>query len=352
MTFVEQLSPLRWGANLRVQRVRDDLFVTGTVILKPDQQGQSKDVWECYRAFPRDWSADRASQAPHIEFANADTDDKLVGFVERFGPVVASSYTESTFDIAAIQDMNELRDEQIIYSSAFRLLSELQRHDDPSQDRIMSDVRKIVAKLRTWPNQWKRELRLRDPLDPQWNFQQINFELIENHSTGVEAALNRPAPATPEEAAVEVFMSAGCDPVTLAQHVLCGLINAFPTKIQPTHQRRAIEWPEPDLSYGIRPVLYLILRRTWLMGSVGVCANERCRRLFEIDRKPYCSDECSQHERQRRYWEEKGSARRRKRKRQQKAHDGKQKARTSSNLVAQQKTGSEKGKVSAESSRA
>lgn len=351
MTFVEQLLPLRWGTNLRAQRVRDHLFVTGTMVLLPDQQGQSKDIWECYRAFPRNWNADRALQPPHIEFANADTDDKLVGFVERFGPVVASSYTESMLGIAASQDMSELRDEQVIYSSALRLLSELQRHDEPSQDRIMNYVRDIVAKLRSWPDQWKRESGLRTPLytNPQWNFQQISLERIENLFLSAEAVCNLPAPATPMEAAIQTLINPGSDPATLAQFVLCELINAFPIKIQPMDQRRAIEWPEPDLSYGIRPLLYLILRRTWLVGSVGICANERCRKLFEFDRMPYCSRECSQHERQRRYWNETGSARRQKRKRRQKAQNGKQKTRPSSNLVARQKTASGEGKVSAKS---
>jgi hypothetical protein len=346
MTFVEQLLPLRWGEDLSVARIQNQLIVIGTMVLLPHQQGQSKDIWERYRAFPRNWSADRALQSPHIEFANADTDDKLVSFVERFGPVVASSYTESMQDIAAHQDMSELRDEQVIYSSALRLLSELQRQDEPNQDHIMKYVRDIVAKLRSWPDQWKRESGLRTPeyTDPQWNFQPTSFDRIENFFLSAEVAYNRPAPATPMEADMQAWINPASDPVRVGQYVLCELINAFPAKIQPMDQRRAVEWPEPDLSYGIRPLLYLILRRTWLVGSVGICANGKCRRLFEIDRMPYCSDECSRHERQRRYWNEKGSARRQKLKRQRKAQKRKQKIRTSSNLVAQEKPASEKAK--------
>jgi len=351
MTFVEQLLPLRWGANLRLQRETDRLLVAGTTIGSTRQSGQSDDVWERYRTFPTDWSGNRAAQPPHIEFANAKTDDELIAFVERFGPVVASSYVfdDDQLGITAYQEMNELRDEQTLYSAALRLVAELQRHGEPDRDRIMASVREIAAKVQMWPKQWERESGLRAPehTKPQWDFQRLSFERIENHLISAEAALRQPAPSDGVEAAMRTFMDIARDPVSLAQGVLCELINAFPTTIQPMGERKAVEWPDSDISYGIRPLLYLILRRTWLMNTVGICANERCRELFEVDRIPYCSDECSRKERQRQYWAKKGSAQRRKRKRiQEKTVPGKQKALRNSNLAAQ-KTAPQKGRVSA-----
>jgi hypothetical protein len=335
MTFVEQLLPLRWGANLRVQRVMDHLFVTGMVMSQPDQRGQCEDLWERYLASPTNWSTDCPS--PHIEFANADTDDKLIDFVKRFGPVVVASYEDDASRLAACQEMNELRDEQALYSAALRLLSELQRDDKPNHGRIIDCARKIVDKARAWPGQWKRELEQRTSvhLIPPWIFHQVTSDRIENHLASVEAAIARPTPATPLEAALWQFVCPA-DTLSLAQSLLCELINAFPAKIQPVGHKTATEWPDPDLSYGIRPLLYLILRRTWLKGSIGICANERCRNLFEVDRKPYCSDECSRKERQRQYWTKDGSARRRKRKRA--LNRDAQKTRTKPNLMTEQRS--------------
>jgi hypothetical protein len=351
MTFVEQRPQLRWGANLRVQRKANLLHITGNEIVVLREPGKSDDLWDSYLSFPTNWSADRANQAPHIQYANANTDDELVAFVERFGPVIASvyeMYPDEDLLISASQDMDELRNEQILYSAAMRLLSELQRHEKSDGVRIVTCVREIVSKVQMWPTQWARESRLRaaEHTKPPWEFQQVDLEGIENYLGNTEWALSQPPPKVSDigELFGHWLANAGRDPLSLGQSVLCTLINAFPVKLQPIGHGRVVEWPDHDISYGIRPLLYHILRRTWLVGSVGICANERCRKLFEFDRMPYCSRECSQHERQRRYWSEKGSARRQKRKRRQKVQNGKQKTRPSSNLVARQKPASKKEK--------
>jgi hypothetical protein len=326
MTFVEQILPLCWGANLRVQRVQDYLFVTGDWLLAQSQDDNAGDLWKSYLAFPTDWSGNRPRQAPHIEFANANTDDRLVAFVERFGPVTSSAHGASFsegFRIGAAQDLEELRDERILYSAALRLLSELQHPEKTDRDRIMNCMREIAAKTRTWPDQWERESQMRADranAKPSWQFQQVDLKSIESLIASGEWALERTPLGAPDYAEAFAYQ------LSLGERVLCTLVNAFPTRLYPIGHGRVTELPDHDISYGIRPLLYHILRLLWLRGSIGICANERCRELFEVDKSPYCSDECSRKERQRQYWAKKGSAQRRRRKRiQEKTVPGKQK---------------------------
>jgi len=325
---------------------RNHLFVIGDwSVLSQDNAG---DLLKSYLAFPTDWSADRARQAPHIEFANADSDDKLVAFVERFGPVTTCAFeTAITEDlrIGAAQDLDELRNERILYSAALRLLSELQHPEKTDRERIMNCMREIAVKTRTWPDQWQRESQMRaarDNAKPSWQFQQVELRSIESLLSSAEWALGRTPPEAPDYAEAFAYH------LSLAEHVLCTLVSTFPTRLHPIGHGKVTELPDDDLSYGIRPILYHILRLLWLRGSIGICANERCRQLFEVDRIPYCSTECSRKERQRQNWAKRGSERRRERKRiQEKTVPGKQKARRNSNLATPEKTAPRRGRASA-----
>src|SRR5205814_3356516 len=70
-----------------------------------------------------------------------------------------------------------------------------------------------------------------------------------------------------------------------------------------------VEAPDTDLTCGIRPVLYYILRREYLQaGGIAICRNTECRELFEIERfgQEFCGDLCSRLHRQREYWKKSG----------------------------------------------
>ena len=92
-------------------------------------------------------------------------------------------------------------------------------------------------------------------------------------------------------------------------------------QIEVTHfgNNRCEAPPLDALLFGVRPVLYYLLRleylRTLKTGGAHRCANEFCRQFFLRDREgqQFCSEECSRKQRQRNYWQTKGSKRRRKR---------------------------------------
>jgi hypothetical protein len=106
--------------------------------------------------------------------------------------------------------------------------------------------------------------------------------------------------------------STGGGPPTLdGRIVLCELVNSF----------RATVFPNPlemhsSIKYGIRPLLYALLRRQFINPrDFSACANTQCRNFFNIERsgQRFCSDDCSTHQRQRTYWAKRGKKLRKKR---------------------------------------
>jgi hypothetical protein len=247
--------------------------------------------------------------SPHIQFANADNDEKLIAFVRSFGPVVASSaeiLPLSTYNkrsgrpeagqdedpplIVASQDMQELRSERFIYRAALALVLELVaplRFDFLKAQVLIGDIaEKIVA----WPWQWERERSQRHG-EPIWKVTPESLRRIrELSSFGPDMSL----PKT---------VDAGI--------VVCELLNVFRAAVFPNHleMHSGIRW-------GIRPLLYSILRREFLYPhEVGICANSQCRDFFEIERsgQKFCCSECSLKQRQREYWSRRGKTLRKER---------------------------------------
>lgn len=317
MTFVEQPSYV-WGTDLVVEPAADCLIIRGHSSLwsKSSAELGSRDVFEGYLRAPQDWSSGRTGKkSPHVLFANANSDEEVVAFVKQFGPVVARSIQERFSDagelptIIAEQEMDELRRERIVYRSALTLLAGLAQKNSPEpvlRDCILS----ITDNVSEWPRQYKREqlMRSNDNLPAGWEFDEQalrrmerirDITLCERPTHGVEALLFP-------------VVSPLSNPVMAGHYVLCELVNAFKPSVHfwgdaPT------EGPPLDLRFGIRPVLYFILRQAYVQQSViGICANTQCRKVFEIERagSRFCCDVCSRHQRQREYWAHRGKKRR------------------------------------------
>ena len=246
------------------------------------------------------------AESPDMLFANAETDEKLIAFVRRFGPVVAKDAHFSferpepnlleplvPIHIYAVQDMEELRNEQLIYRAAVALVRQM---NEPEFDymRAQSFIGEIAAKIGDWPRQWGREslLRKREPL---WKPKTESLQRIKSISNA------RPDASLPK---------------INGRIVICELVNCFP----------GIVFPNPlemhsSIKYGIRPLLYALIRRQFLSPRDGAaCANARCRNFFNIERtgQKFCSSECSLQQRQRNYWAKSGKKLRRKRLRKRK----------------------------------
>ena len=336
MMIVEQYPTLTWGTDLYVEPNENGLIVTGLEPMTREELGGAPDVFRAYReaAASRRKGWDKL-QASHIELANANDDEKLTQFVQHFGPVVVSSLRREDIPMPpdpdalsgfersrslriAQQDWTELRNEQQMFRAALTLVAELERGKETNLQTVRDCIVTIFEKANQWPGQWHREQQLRMSglgFDQQatWLFEEDSLRrLAQEGSMGVT-----PRPTLGERIAkkpIKPTLHRG-DVIHAGHLVICELANAFPPRVYPWGET-AIEGPHCDLSFGIRPVLYYMLRREYLSKSgVAVCLNSDCRELFEIERaeQHYCSAECSRRQRQRKYWEDQGKELRQKR---------------------------------------
>jgi hypothetical protein len=250
-----------------------------------------------------------SKDAPHIRFANVTSDNELIEFVRSFGPVVATTWTvlpepmdEGTANdktsqlgmaMKAEQNLVELKNEQWIYQSAIWLVNAL-RMPEKQYDMEEASVKiQVIARLvRSWPLQWRRERKARREA-PLWKVRPKTIERI-------EAISKLPS---------DVILPTRVD----AQIVLSELINVFPALVFPNPMEM-----HSYLCYGIRPLLYALLRREFVNTfNMAICANPQCRKFFEVNRaiRSFCSTECSRQHRQREYWQQRGKVLRAKRKR-------------------------------------
>jgi len=310
MALVEHSFPLlRWGVDLALKQEGNCVIVRGRSSFEtPDES--FPDLLGEYRRAPKNWSKKHGGKdLPHLQFANADTDEKLVTFVKRFGPVVVRSVqaeTPGTGIRVVEQDLEELRTERTIYKAAVTLTVDLGR-DAKQTAAVLDSISTIAHGVQTWPRQLQRERKMRrEDVEPKWHFDERALRYVEELSLNARRI-------EPEEGLDKVsIFSVSADPIDAGHRVLCALLNAFRTRIYRWGDR-TVEGPDPDLRYGIRPLLYYILRRTYLgENTVAICANEKCREAFEINRAGdrFCKPDCSRHQRQREYWAASGKLRR------------------------------------------
>lgn len=179
--------------------------------------------------------------------------------------------------------MKELRNEQLIYRAALHLVilsREEQRSVDPELSRPL--LRAISDHIGDWPRQWERE-QSQHHSEPVWRINAKSLGLIKHIADG----RGFPFP-----------------PIADARFVICELLNVF----------RSTVFPNPlamhsSICYGIRPLLYSLLRRQFLTPrDSSLCTNTQCRDFFNIERagQQFCCAECSRRQRQRVYWKKQG----------------------------------------------
>jgi len=339
MAFVEHdlhktYPPFVWAKDISVTVCGDELEISGTRVMLEEEWRAGPDFLREYRqAVGRNGPQKRQGKnSPHIQFANAETDQELIKFIQRFGPIVASSLrseerpTPEVIDVPGVlhheysvdrtilvarQVLAELRNEHRAYRAALSLVSELQRGKYADTRKIGENVSEILANISKWPEQWEREQRflasgVAFTSQSNWLFRRDNLEHLELYKYY----------ASREKTDDPMTNALVMDPVSAGHHSICEVVNAFSSLVYPWG-KTPIEAPHWDLTCGIRPVLYYILRREYLLKtrSIAICRNTACRQLFEIERfgQEFCSEECSRLQRQREYWKKRGKTLRKRR---------------------------------------
>jgi hypothetical protein len=365
MTNVERLYPgHHWaepleGMDLEVDGSGGELRITGRppMFLVPQHSTDLIQEYENHRK-PKSHGKSRVgTETPDVSFANATTDEKLIAFVRRFGPVVAKNIIDTRFfrnketdepdisgELIAIQDMQELRNEQAAFRAAFQLVLELHAEFFDA-DEGLKLMQIIATNIQDWPRQWLRERSSRG-VEPEWKLSTKGFERVLQATADLASSLaptriaesktDWPGASNPEsvtrrpipeeklsEEARKKFskylvpvpkISREGPPIwekVSCRLVICELVNAFPELVflHPHALHSSIE-------FGIRPLLYMLLRREFLnLRVTASCNNTYCKNFFNLERagQKFCSAECSRRQRQRDHWQKSGKKRRKER---------------------------------------
>ena len=315
-----EMFPLTWAVDIEVEVAPQHLKVMGNVLSSDAQVQPKQDLFHRYLEWTRDWSEKRGGRnPPHIQFANAKTDQQLIAFVRTFGPVAASSIEEvNTTDdwtLTAIQSIGSLRRERQTYAAALTLLVELDPKGTANPQTIQTCLSQISEGCRHWTPEWRTESewrKLEHCRPPSWHFDESAWESL--------AFLKVSAERYPDPKGPEILVSSGA--FADGHQTICRLVNTFAGEVRYFGNTRYEGPPAGSLRFGVRPVLYYILRLEYLRrGRVRLCQNTQCNQLFLEERngQRFCSEDCSRKQRQRDYWLTSGSKLRLKRRGTRKA---------------------------------
>jgi hypothetical protein len=315
-----------WAQNIKVRRSGRDLIVSGesaefeAVPAGYLQQMGHEDLLRTYRT-----ATESGKRPPHLQFANATSDDQLLAFVNRYGPVAAkrAHYDATDQTVNAVQNIRVLRREQKILSCAVRLWGAL------------AAATALVEQMNLLQSGITRQLEHRDRSGEAVararhakiaNEHRPHFQGI--YETVAELGeLTRPNPKREDDQTFP-WGDSSLDSTFLVRHalkkgdyeraawfghrVLCLLLDKFPCRLL-FERGRVMELPE-QTPFGIRPALYFMLRSDYQRGrEIQICQRTECGQSFVVERAggKYCSPRCSKLQRQRDYWAETGTARRR-----------------------------------------
>jgi hypothetical protein len=311
MAIVEQrLTIPTWAERISVQRDGETLIVQGEgrkpTPVPPNELQPGQDFLQQYAQYGKLWLEKRSGKRPpHIQFANSTSDDDLIAFVERFGPVQSNGklWRLPNQSVTAYQDMQGLRRDRLIFSGATKLVVACGRPD--ARDLLLDGLGEVfqgalqsgpATEIHTVPGYDER---------PWYGHRILPFAKWACAQTDSETATELSPPGTPLK---EELRSISPSKVReFGQIALSILLNCFPPQLTPVG-RRMMELPVYD-PVGILPVLYFMLRLDCLRKqAIAICARPDCGAFFAVERsgQRFCSAECSQLQRQRDYWHRKG----------------------------------------------
>jgi hypothetical protein len=314
MEIIEQgFVVARWAARIKVERDGDVLNVCGegrrfhpvaTAKLEPEE-----DLFRVYRESIKSTAEKRTGKsAPHIQFANCRSDEELIQFVERFGPVLGSGIRthEDSGRIWVCQPLDSLRREWTIFAGAARLVSGLRSTAPISASTVAEGLAEIaegvgMAGIKT-------EIRTSHGFqESPWYGQSIAVDLLPYIAREQPWSDNLPV-------SEHIRQLRGHAARRYAQIALCQLLNAFSPRLVPV-RKEISEYP-PYENSGILPALYFMLRQDYMRGQeIKICGRGDCGAFFVVERsgQQFCGAECSRKQRQRDYWQKTGGDLRRER---------------------------------------
>jgi hypothetical protein len=278
-----------------------------------------------------------ANDAPHVKLARADSDEKLQAFIQTYGPFAPAAASvrlrpvknHSARQITAFEELERLRRERNTFVAAIELFDQTRRKK-PAFNRIVELAEEVFCGTSNWYIEWQEEESRRDKLGLKvtgpswvWNGGSVS-QMIRAYFNLAEKVWGR-RPGNPEvdKSGEYDYLIADCDSpvdgdpkqiVESSHAIICAILNGFPVHIR-RWQGHSIELPHEDLTFGIRPVLYHLLRRDYLSEvHIALCPRADCEQKWFIQSRPgqmFCTEKCERKKRQREYYIRKGREKKR-----------------------------------------
>ncbi|HQR65847.1 MAG TPA: hypothetical protein PLB02_00435 [Thermoanaerobaculia bacterium] len=333
---VEPTVPI-WARDIRVEpivfRGRTFLKVTGTGVfrdaIQKDEAGIDLDLLGLYLEARRRRDV---RSAPHVVFSNCRTDEELVAFIRKFGPIWTEHTLPEDPDTApkspeSCTDPQETPQEDLptdpesgselpewVHDTPIDeegTITVLQDLDSARHDRAaFSDLLRLVATLTPEEPEERRDARTGKRLVTLLRGSEVG-PLLRDLKRG-HGFLNSPDIETPSLPELSQL-------VREAHEMVCGEFNRIKFHLVPFLDSTKKQWRLTVLprvwSHGILPALYLMLREDYIRGRrLGICGRLKCSSAFVIKRlgQRYCSDDCSRRQRQYDYYQSKGKFTRKK----------------------------------------
>jgi hypothetical protein len=268
-----------WAQQIEVERRGETLLVKGwgripdlidAREVEPGQISQLDISRRFHRYVLRHLGEPKTEDAGVYQFADADNDEKLVAFVEEFGPVWgdvrSSKYEENgTFTLTVAQTIKRLRNEQREFAATAKLLQQLNRNSQADSGIIAATM--------------------------------LDLHLPAYCRIMINNFLSTDGPIEKKTGSV----------LPWAHRALCMVLNEFPPKLVP-FSGEVIELPD-TCDEGIRNAIYYQLRRDYLaQRTIGTCLN--CGGHFQVLKRGAraCSESCRRTLRNQQYWSQNKSS--------------------------------------------
>jgi hypothetical protein len=258
-----------------------------------------------------------SEKAAHLVFANSTSQEALINFVEKYGPAVAEpssvvlrapKYSSEGVEteLRAEQEWETLRREQRTFSAALQVLEQI-RSAKVDPDALFPAARELVVGTSFWVDRYEHEAEARRSRpwqdSPSWIW-------TAKHQERAVALMNLLLPLNEKGAAKRAEGQ--------AHALLCQVLNGFPVQLT-QYKGIPLEMPSEDVSFGILPVIYFLLRCDYRWTArVARCAWKGCTRWFRMGahHSGCCSQKHSLKYRQWVYYRAKGKKTRQRRRQQ------------------------------------
>ena len=313
-----------WAQQIQVERHQDALLVTGWGHLPLHIDGRmvdptqlpSLDLLAKFRHYMLNNLNQRREEAQDVgfyQFTEATDDEKLISFVESFGPFwgqVIEREGAGLFmaqKITVRQDFADLRKEQARFAAAVGLLRELNR-SEPPPDMVTTWREMIGAMMKIYP--------VPSAYMPRKGVPAAIKKLAVPTQPGTMMSDDQPwlwTYLTLSELASGQSEGRAERIMECAHRTLCNLLNEQPLILIPANGSMPVEMPRL-LPQGIAGALYYKLRLDYLAGrELRTCLN--CGNHFPVERRGmrWCSKECGRAAKNLKYWNQHGKEINRKR---------------------------------------